>query len=185
MSRAFVDEDASRDDEVPEIPLPLPPGARNYLTPEGALRLQGEFRGLLDSGRPALEAEIARLSASDDSADLDALSSARRRLATADRRIEYLGRMASLAEVVEPAGVGDRVVFGSTVRVREGGGTEASYRIVGVDESDPERGLLSWASPVARALMGRKPGDTALLHLPGGDRSLEILGIEHKERTGA
>ena len=103
-----------------------------------------------------------------------------------DRRIEYLGRMASLAEVVDPAGQeGDRVVFGSTVRVREEGGIEASYRIVGVDESEPERGLLSWASPVARALMGKERGVTALLRLPGGDKSLEILEIGRPKPEGS
>ncbi len=177
MSRAFVDEDASREDEVPEIPIPLPPGSRNYVTPEGARALRAELGRLLEERSP-LVAGIARLEASSDSSDLDAAASLRRKLATADRRIEYLTRMSSLAEVVEPKGPGaERVTFGALVRIRDSSGTEISYRIVGVDESDPERGLLSWSSPLARALMGKGPGDSAILRLPAGERVLKIVDI--------
>jgi transcription elongation factor GreB len=71
-----------------------------------------------------------------------------------------------------------RVVFGTIVTVREAGGAERAYRIVGVDESDPGRGAVSWISPVARALTGKKPGEQARLSLPAGDQVLTVLSIQ-------
>ena len=87
MSRAFVDESSadSRDEDAPEFKIPLPPGARNYLTPEGAAALTEELRTLEQGERPVLSAEILRLSR--DPSDSDALATARRKLARVDRRI--------------------------------------------------------------------------------------------------
>jgi transcription elongation factor GreB len=126
-----------------------------------------ELRGLVETERP----RAAALAAAEGPEAL-------RHLAELDRRIAYLGRMSSLLETVEAPSSAERVVFGLVVRVlEEEGGAEREYRIVGVDESDPERGLLSWASPVARALIGKKPGDLALAHLPRGEYRMRILGI--------
>ncbi len=179
MSRAFVDDDAadSTGDEAPELKIPIPPGSRNYLTPEGARRLADELRGLELSERPGLSAEMEK--AVKSGADADALSRLRRALARADRRIEYLSRMASMAETVEaPEGGYDRVRFGASVLVREGPGDPVRYRIVGVDEADPERGLIGWTSPIARALMGKRPGDLVRAALPEQETVLEIVSIE-------
>jgi transcription elongation factor GreB len=184
MSRAFVDELASagREEDVPERKIPLPPGAKNYMTPDGAERLRGELSHLLAAERPRLVAEIAV-------ADKGALSSlqpeirvgdAARRLAEADRRIEYLRRMAAILEVIDPRQQkGDRIVFGATVTVLEDDQAERVYRIVGVDESDPGRGWVSWVSPVARSMVGKKVGDRVPVKLPVGEKTLEILRIEY------
>jgi transcription elongation factor GreB len=86
--------------------------------------------------------------------------------------------MAALMEIVAPgAQPPERVVFGATVTVRGKGREERTYRIVGVDESDPARGWVSWISPVARALTGRKPGDTVKVTLPAGEKLLTIVSI--------
>jgi transcription elongation factor GreB len=158
MSRAFVDESASesRENDAPELKIPLPPHTRNYVTPHGAASLRAEIEELLALPQP--------------------------RLQEADRRIEYLSRMRAIMEVVPPAGPApDRVVFGTTVVVREHGGAEGTYRIVGVDESDPARGLVSWISPLARALVGRKPGEQARVRLPGGEETLTVVAIRGEE----
>lgn len=179
MSRAFVDEASadSRDEDAPEYKIPLPPGARNYVTPEGAERLQAELRSLESGERPALAAEILRLSR--DPTNSDALATARRRLARIDRRIEYLSRMAGLAEVLSrPASGYDRVRFGARVVIRDGNGPPASFQIVGVDESDPDSGLVGWTAPLARALMGKAPGDTAIVQLPEGNKTVSIVSVE-------
>jgi len=179
MSRAFVDEASadSRDEDAPEYKIPLPPGARNYVTPEGAERLQAELRSLDSGERPALAADILRLSR--DPTNSDALATARRRLARIDRRIEYLSRMAGLAEVVNrPASGYDRVRFGARVTLRDGKGILSTFRIVGVDESDPDSGLVGWTAPLARALMGKAPGDTALILLPEGDKTVTVVAVE-------
>ncbi len=195
MSRAFVDEDDSTagESEAPEIKIPIPQGSRNYLTPEGAERLSRELHELAQETRPRILAEVARMAG----ADKDELAALRRSLGLVERRVEYLSMMSSLAEVIPPPEGGyDRVKFGARIRVREapGGGAaeagegprgrpgaagaESEYRIVGVDEAEPERGLIGWTSPVARALMGKRPGEVALVRLPAGERRLEILAVE-------
>ena len=154
MSRAFVDESASesREENAPALKIPLPSGAKNYITPQGAERTRAELEKLLASAQP--------------------------RLREVDRRIEYLSRMAALMEIVAPgAQPPERVVFGATVTVREKGRGERTYRVVGVDESDPSRGWVSWISPIARALTGRKPGDTVKVTLPAGEKLLTIVSI--------
>ncbi|HOX47749.1 MAG TPA: GreA/GreB family elongation factor [Spirochaetia bacterium] len=195
MSRAFVDEDDSTagESEAPEIKIPIPQGSRNYLTPEGAERLSRELHELVQETRPRILADVARMAG----ADKDELAALRRSLGLVERRVEYLSMMSSLAEVIPPPEGGyDRVKFGARIRVREapGGGAaeagegprgrpgaagaESEYRIVGVDEAEPERGLIGWTSPVARALMGKRPGEVALVRLPAGERRLEILAVE-------
>ncbi len=181
MSRAFVDEDAGSDetDSMHDIPLPLPPGAKNYMTPEGAMRMADELRRLVDEERPQAAGALA-------SAAPAAKSEHIRKVSEIDRRISYLSRMKSILTVVDPPSGTERAVFGLVVRVREEGGTdgtprEVEYRIVGVDESDPERGYVSWASPVAKALIGRKAGDFVSVRLPLGERMMKIVGIRFAE----
>jgi transcription elongation factor GreB len=183
MSRAFVDEDAGRDDsaDLLEIPLPLPAGARNYSTPEGAARVNDELRELVERARPRALAELAQAESTAPAADGSVeVGPLRRRIAELDRRIAYLGRMASLLEVVEPPENPSRVSFGLSIEVEEEG-ERREYRIVGADESDPARGLLSWASPVARALVGKRIGERATVVLPRGERHLRILGLRRPE----
>jgi transcription elongation factor GreB len=188
MSRAFVDEDASASNEAeaPEIKIPIPPGSRNYLTSEGAEALSSELHELTAVERPGLLSELAARAGASASAaqapDQDVIGALRRRLGELDRRIAYLYAMSSLAEVQlpPPPELRDRVKFGATVRVREPGGSEEEYRIVGVDEADPERGLIGWPSPVARSRMGTRAGDTATVKLPGGQRSLAVLAVEYR-----
>ncbi len=87
--------------------------------------------------------------------------------------------MAALAETIEaPENGYERVSFGARVRVRDEDGKERSYRIVGVDEADPERGLIGWSSPMARALMGKRAGEQALAKLPERELKLNLLAVE-------
>ena len=171
MSRAFVRE--SDFPQLPELPpqlSPLPPGAKNYLTAGGARRLRAELRRLLDTERPRLAA-----------APLDD-TDAKRELQVLDQRIRYLQESLRTAEVAEVApGPAESVRFGATVMVREKNGTETSYRIVGVDETDLDRNWVSWLSPLARALMNAKRGERVLFKAPRGAKELEIVGIDFEE----
>ena len=188
MSRAFVNEDAaaSSESEAPEIKIPVPPGSRNYLTPAGAEALSRELHALTAEERPRAQAELAALTQSGAVPDPDELAALRRRLGEIDRRVAYLDAMAGLAEVVQPPPETgrDRVKFGAWVRAREvrgfGFGAEREYRIVGIDEAEPERGLIGWPSPVARALMGRRPGERARVRLPSGEIELEVVAVEYR-----
>ena len=180
MSRAFVSEDDQyRDEDVPEIRIPLPPGARNYMTPAGAEQLQAELGRLANAVRPKLAAAVAKITAGSSGGNSDALRPERRSLRKVDRRIEYLNRMMAIAEIVDPAEQGsDRVVFGATVTVSDHQNEQRTYQIVGVDESDPEHGKVSWISPVAKALIGAGPGDEVKVVLPAGESQLRVKKIE-------
>ena len=174
MSRAFVDEDAvsRRGEEVAPLKLPLPSGARNYMTPAGAARMSTALRKLQLERRPAL----AVAAAAEPSP-----GPAHRALGECDNRIAYLSRMQALLEVVDPAAQqSDRVRFGATVTVRMPTDGERRMRIVGVDEVAPGSGNVSWISPMARALMGARVGDTVRCELPSGPAPIEVLSIEYQ-----
>jgi transcription elongation factor GreB len=179
MSRAFVNEDSpdANLDDAPEIKIPIPAGSRNYLTPEGAAALVAELTDLETQTRPGLMAELERWSKS--GGDAERLSVVRHELAKANRRLQYLGRMSALAEMVEaPANGYPRVGFGAAVLVRGEDGAERRYRIVGVDEADPARGWISWLSPIAKALRGKRPGETVTVRLPESSLNLTLVAVE-------
>lgn len=165
MSRAFVRES----DDRPELPIArqasaLPAGAKNYLTADGAQRLSDELRRLVSVERSAL-------SGSED-------ADAKRRLLALDQRIQQLETSLQSAEVVSAIdGPADVVRFGATVTIRREDGDEDQYRIVGVDEIDLDRGWVSWASPIARALLNAKRGDRVQFRFPSGEEQLEVIAI--------
>lgn len=174
MSRAFVNEDAAanRAEDVAPLKSPLPPGTRNYMTPEGAARQAAELRELQLERRPALAAKAAAEPTP---------GPARRALGECDRRIVYLSRMQTLLEIVDPAAQrSDRVRFGAIVTVRQSPEGERKVRIVGVDEAEPGSGNVSWMSPIAKALMGARIGDTVACDLPSGPTHLKVLSIEYR-----
>ena len=167
MSKAFTRES----DDQPERPMlnrpasSLPAGAKNYFTPAGAQRLREELDRLTQMERP-------RLAASPDEGE------ARRELQILDQRIHLLQHSLHSAEVVPPpVGLPDRVRFGATVLVRSSSGEESRYRIVGVDETDIDRGWVSWVSPIARALVNAQVGQRVRFKFPSGEEELEIVEI--------
>jgi transcription elongation factor GreB len=150
------------------------------MTPAGAEQLQAELGELIKTVRPKMAAAISKITARSGGGSADALRRERRRLRKVDRRIEYLNRMLAIAEVVEPPEQGpDRVVFGATVTVSDQENKQRSYKIVGVDESDPPQGKVSWISPVAKALMGAKSGEEVTVAMPGGESRLKVRKIEY------
>ena len=169
MSKAFTRES----DDAPELPIrprrpsPLPPGARNYLTAGGAQSLREELNRLLHIDQP-------RLAASND-------EDAKRQLQALNERIEQLQQSLHSAVVVTPPSMpDDRVRFGATVTVRNQGGDESRYRIVGVYETDIDRDWVSWLSPIAKALLNARLGERVRIKLPGGEEQLEIVGVVYE-----
>jgi transcription elongation factor GreB len=160
VSKAFTKEsDDGLDDVLQVDDASLPPGAKNYVTPAGAARLRADIERLRAAPR----------------------GDARRRLAVEGRLAALLRRLEA-AEVIDPVTQPrDRAQFGATVTVRDGGGRERSYRIVGVDEADARRGWVSWRTPVARALLGRAVGDAATLRTPAGEDELEVVRIAYED----
>ena len=173
MSKAFTRES----DDAPELPVrplrasPLPPGAKNYLTPGGAVRLRAELDKLLQTERPNVAPDPETPTEPD----------VRRRLQALDDRIAELQRVLHTAEVVPaPASPYEQVRFGATVAVRERSGEESRYRIVGVDETDVDRGWVSWLSPIAKALLNARLGQRVRFRFPSGEAELEIVDIRYE-----
>jgi transcription elongation factor GreB len=182
MSKAFTREsDAADLDEELEAASPLPAGSRNYMTPGGFARLKAELASLVDKERPEVVAIVAW--AGDRSENGDYIYG-KKRLREIDRRIRFLIRRLDDAEVVDPQARresenADQIFFGATVTVGNARGEERTVSIVGVDEIDMARGYISWVSPMARALIKAREGDTVTLRTPGGIEELEILGVRY------
>ena len=104
----------------------------------------------------------------------------KRRLREVDRRIRFLSKCLDIAVVVDNAGKDhDRVFFGATVTVVDQAGNERTVSIVGTDEVDPERGRVSWVSPIAKALLNALVGDVVALRTPGGIETIEVVEIRY------
>jgi transcription elongation factor GreB len=180
MSKAFTKESDGDDDDEVGLP-PLPPGGKNYITPQGFARLKGELLDLIDNERPRI-VEIVHWAASngDRSENGDYLYG-KKRLREIDRRMRFLTKRLDIAEVVDPAAQPnrDQVFFGATVLYSDKAGDEHRVTIVGVDEAEPLAGKISWISPVARALIKAKEGDTVVLRTPGGIEELDILEVSY------
>jgi transcription elongation factor GreB len=151
------------------------------MTPQGYARLKSELFRLLDVERPELVKVVAWAASNGDRSENGDYLYGKKRLREIDRRIHYLNKRLDKPEVVDPAARGDtdQVFFGATVDYADGGGKQNTVTIVGVDEVDPARGHVSWISPIARALLKRRAGDTVSLMTPGGVEEIEVLDVRY------
>jgi len=185
MSKAFTREtDADQDEDDDVEASPLPAGTRNYMTPGGFARLKQELDELVGRERPALVATVSWAAGNGDRSENGDYIYGKKRLREIDRRIRFLVRRLDLAEVVDPAAprdedAADRVYFGATVAVRGADGASRRVSIVGIDETDTARGYISWISPMARALLKAREGDTVTLRTPSGTEELEIVEVSY------
>ncbi|HMW77572.1 MAG TPA: GreA/GreB family elongation factor, partial [Rhodocyclaceae bacterium] len=106
----------------------------------------------------------------------------KRRLREIDRRIRFLGKRLDIAEVVDPLArcATDQVFFGATVTLCDGDGVENTYAIVGIDEADASQGRISWISPLARALLKAREGDTVRFQSPVGIKEIDIVEVHYR-----
>jgi transcription elongation factor GreB len=181
VNKAFVKEsDADEDDDIGGLP-PIPPGAKNYITPQGYQRIREELLQLIDVERPEVVRVVHWAASNGDRSENGDYIYGKRRLREIDRRIRFLTKRLDLAEVVDPSvhHGSDQVFFGATVTYVNAAGEEQTIRIVGIDELDPLHGKISWVSPVARALTKAKEGDVITLRTPAGDDELEILRVTY------
>src|SRR4249919_838021 len=183
MSKPSTKEQAVDEDDDLEGALPIPPGAKNYMTPRGHARLKDEALHLLNKERPELVKVVAWAASNGDRSENADYIYGKRRLREIDRRIRFLTKRLDVAEVIDPATreATDQVFFGATVTVSDNQGGETTYSIVGIDEADVGRRRISWISPLARALLKRREGDEVAFKAPGGDQVLEIVKVEYKE----
>jgi transcription elongation factor GreB len=175
MSKAFTREsdEPSGLPALPRLASPLPPGAKNYLTPGGERRLRDELNRLVQIDRP----RILALAAGED-------DDAKRQLQLLDQRILQTEESLRSAVVVPPTDQAPDVVrFGATVTVREPSGDLSRYRIVGVDETDIDHGWVSWLSPIAKALLNARTGQRVRFKRPAGEEELEIVGVAYDDEA--
>ena len=181
MSKAFTKEsdEGSFDEVIPEPRDLLPAGVKNYVTPEGAAALRDELKRLEEVVRP--QAVGAKSGKKSTAAGEGSSLSPKARVAAIDRRIQFLRDRVGNMVVVDPLGQDqDSVHFGATVTVADPDGNERIYKIVGVDESDPSQGRVSFISPIGKALISAREGDAVRLELPDGSVELEILEIDYR-----
>jgi transcription elongation factor GreB len=168
MNKAFVKESSEENDDDLDVAQPeIPAGTKNYITPAGYRRMRDELLHLIDVERP----EVVRLvswaaSNGDRSENGDYI---------------YGTKRLDLAEIVDSSKQEnvDQVFFGATVEYATEDGEVHTVTIVGVDEVDLDIGCVSWISPIARALLKAKIGDTVTLYTPAGPQPIDIVDVKY------
>lgn len=181
MKRSISSKSARNDEDDAEAALPA--STKNYVTPAGFKRLKDEALHLIDKERPELVKVVQWAASNGDRSENADYIYGKRRLREIDRRIRFLTKRLDAAVVVDPAlrDATDQVFFGATVTLVHESGEEKTYSIVGIDEADASGGLISWISPLARALLKAREGDTVVLRTPAGEEEIEIVSVEYRE----
>jgi transcription elongation factor GreB len=170
------------DDEQPS----LPPGAKVYMTPLGAARMRAELNELMRVERPKIVEIVHWAAGNGDRSENGDYLYGKKRLREIDKRARFLGKRLENAEIVDPAAQTNRgqVFFGATVTYVNDDDIERTVTIVGADEADLRRGEVSLYSPIARALLRARVGDTVTMHGPSGAETVEIVSISYPNPTG-
>lgn len=152
----------------------------NYITPQGFLKLQEEFKRLFHDERPKLVETIAWAAGNGDRSENADYIYGKRRLREIDKRLKFLRDRIESAKVVDPTTLtGDKIVFGATVTILDEDENKRTYQIVGEDEIDPDHNRISWKSPMAKALLGKKTGDEIEVIRPAGKLFAEIVSVKY------
>lgn len=155
---------------------------KNFITPRGFQKLEAEFVQLKRVERPQIVETVHWAAGNGDRSENGDYIYGKKRLREIDRRLAYLSKQINNAEIIDPLRVeSDRVSFGATVTFEDEEGQRKTYTIVGTDELDPERGRISWKSPIARALKNSRVGDVVVFESPQGEREIEVLEIRYVE----
>ena len=183
MNKAFVKESDNDDDDLAPEAVSLPAGTKNYITVDGYKRLRAELAHLMTEERPSVVQVVSWAASNGDRSENGDYLYGKKRLREIDRRMRFLTKRLELAEVVDPATQPnrDQVFFGATVVYSDQAGEEFRVTIVGVDEAEPLEGRISWISPVARALLKAREGDTVTLKTPAGKNELDVLEVIYPE----
>jgi transcription elongation factor GreB len=183
MNKAFTKETDVADDADDVTLPPLPPGTRNYLTPQGYQRLRGELVQLLDVERPKVVEVVSWAAKNGDRSENGDYLYGKKRLREIDRRIRFLTKRLDVAEVTDPSAHhgNHQIFFGATVTYANAQGDERTVTIKGIDEADSLQGEVSWISPIARALLKAREGDEVQLVTPAGVETIEVVAVRYPE----
>jgi len=159
---------------------PPQPARSRHITPEGAKKLRAELDQLWTVERPRVTQEVADAAAQGDRSENAEYIYGKRRLREIDRRVRFLSkRLDEVTVVSEPPSHPDRVFFGAYVTVEDDAGDQRTYRIVGGDESDVDKGWISIDAPMARACLGKRCDEVVTVRAPRGEIEYTILAIRY------
>lgn len=154
---------------------------KNYITPEGLAKLKSEYHELMHVERPKVVSIVTWAASNGDRSENADYQYGKKRLREIDKRVHFLMKRIEDAELVDPKQMkSDKVLFSATVTLSTEDGEDLVYQIVGADEFDPKAGKISWKSPVARAILGKKVGDEVRIQKPAGEEFVVIEKIEYK-----
>jgi transcription elongation factor GreB len=174
-----AEEEGSDPEDLEDEPQPR---GTLYITRAGAEVLRAELKHLLTVERPKVTAEVSFAASLGDRSENAEYIYGKRRLREIDRRLRFLDKRLEKLTVVEPGEQKDRskVYFAATVTLEnEEDGSKVSYQLVGPDETDLKQGKISVDSPVGRALLGKKQGDSVTVHRPRGEVDFTIRKIKY------
>ncbi|MSP20087.1 MAG: transcription elongation factor GreB [Alphaproteobacteria bacterium] len=182
MSKAFTKENDDAEEEPASDRAAPAAAVRNLITPAGLDRLRTELNDLRRVERPKVVETVAWAASNGDRSENGDYIYGKRRLRQIDARIHFLGERLKIAEPVDPAKQKnrDQVFFGATVTYADDGGKTGTVRIVGIDEAGAGEDV-SWISPIARALMRARVGDTVRIETPAGARSITVQSIRYPD----
>lgn len=154
----------------------------NYITPAGYRRLAEAHRQLFEVERPKIVEIVSWAAGNGDRSENGDYLYGRKRLREIDRELNRLSKRLKEASVVDPLAQPDkqRIFFGATATFVDEQDRERTVTIVGEDEADATRGLISWKSPIARALHGARVGDVRTVRLPLGAQEIEVIAIRYE-----
>lgn len=150
------------------------------ITLRGKSMLEAELRKLIHEERPTIIKAIEEARAQGDISENAEYDAAKERQGMIEGRIgEIQGKLAGV-EAIDPASIkSDRIVFGATVTIQDTETEEEiTYQIVGVDEADVKKGMISIISPLARAMIGKKVSDLITVQSPKGDKEYEVISFK-------
>ena len=157
--------------------------APRFITPTGMRTVRAEYEELFSAERPKLVETISWAAGNGDRSENGDYIYGRKRLREIDRRLSYLSKVMKQAKVVDPAKQEQRdtVRFGATVELAGENDARRTLTLVGEDEADATAGRVSWAAPIARALVGARVGDERVVRLPSGEKNYAIIAIRYPE----
>ena len=152
-----------------------------FITPAGMAALRAEYEALFGGERPKLVEVIAWAAGNGDRSENGDYIYGRKRLREIDRRLSFLAKAMKQTKVIDPSAQVERDVvrFGAIVDLADETNARRTLTLVGEDEADADTGLISWAAPITRALVGARVGDERIVRLPAGEKSYEVIAIRY------
>jgi transcription elongation factor GreB len=180
VSKAFTTETDSDDDSEPEIAIA---DVKNYMTPRGFATLREEVRQLMRVDRPKVVEVVSWAAGNGDRSENGDYIYGKKRLREIDRRVRYLTKRLETAEIVDPKlqKNRDQVFFGATVTYVRQDDSLHTVTLVGTDEAELSKGKISWISPIAKALLKTRVGDSVEVRMPSGKETIEVTAIVYDQ----